>query len=95
MPDPNDALPDGIRASLAAGGIVAEGYVTPGFIAASIALQAIGNGAPETAQGWHERLDGRTFETPAGTLAFNDRGDRAQNPYRLLRFNGADWEIVE
>ncbi|MEZ5808457.1 MAG: branched-chain amino acid ABC transporter substrate-binding protein [Zhengella sp.] len=95
MPDPNDALPDGIRASLAAGGIVAEGYVTPGFIAASIALQAIGNGAPETAQGWHERLDGRTFETPAGTLAFNATGDRAQNPYRLLRFNGADWEIVE
>lgn len=94
MPDANDALPEGIRSALASDGVVAEGYVAPGFIAASIALQTLGDAPPQTAAEWHERLDGRTFETPAGALTFDGRGDRAENPYRLLRFDGENWEIA-
>lgn len=94
LPDANDALPKDVRAKIAQAGIVAEGYVAPGFIAASIALQAIGDAPPQTAAEWHDRLDGQTFDTPAGALTFDGKGDRAENPYRLLRFNGEDWETA-
>ncbi|MFP1633234.1 branched-chain amino acid ABC transporter substrate-binding protein [Zhengella sp. ZM62] len=95
MPDANDALPEGILTALASNGVIAEGYVAPGFIAASIALQALGGTAPGTAAEWHTRLDGRTFETPAGALTFDGKGDRAENPYRLLRFDGENWEMAQ
>ncbi|PHP66647.1 branched-chain amino acid ABC transporter substrate-binding protein [Zhengella mangrovi] len=92
VPDANNALPEALRSDLASANVTPEGYVAPGYMAASIAIRALGETTPDSAAAWHERLDGKTFETPAGSLTFDAKGDRATNPYQLLRFDGETWE---
>ena len=42
-----------------------------------------------------EALTGGEFETAIGKVAFDDKGDLAQNPYRLLRYDGDEFVPAE
>lgn len=79
---------------LRAGGIEPEGYVMPGYAAIEIAVSAKGDA---DAKGLPVRsiLDTGTFTTTIGQIRFNEKGDLANNPYRLYRFDGRQFVGVE
>lgn len=80
-------------AELATQQIVPEGYVLPSFAAMQIARSAKEiplSGKPEPA----EILTG-DFSTAIGTIRFDAKGDLAQNPYRLFRYDGTRFAPVE
>lgn len=85
------ALPD--YASLAAGapvaaalqekGIAAEGYVLPAHAAVTLLTAAAKDGGELT-----KALEGKTFATALGPVAFGADHELADNPYRLLEWRG-------
>lgn len=86
---PEATLPDGALKDAFAGSTVApEGYVLPTFAAVEIARAALSDGAPG-------ELSGRDFATVLGTIRFDAKGDLAENPYRVLRFDGTGFVAVD
>lgn len=67
-----------------------EGYVLPAFAAVQVAVgaavKASASGRPIA-----EALAGGSFDTALGPIRFDARGDRADNPYRLFRFDGREF----
>ena len=78
-------------ASLASDDIVAEGYVLPAYAAIEIAGSAL-SASGETP---FDALSNREFETAIGPVRFDAKGDLADNPYRLFRFDGTEFVPVD
>lgn len=61
-----------------------EGYVLPAHAAVEIASAVLA----DQSQDGPIDLSNREFETILGPVRFDEKGDLAENPYRLLRFDG-------
>lgn len=72
----------------------AEGYVLDAYASMQIALAAVASadGGEKTVA---EALETATFETEAGLIRFDARGDRTDNPYRLFRYDGSAFVEVK
>jgi branched-chain amino acid transport system substrate-binding protein len=68
--------------------ILVQGYVLPAYAAIEVARQAIMESddpdAPLTGD-----LSGRDFSTVIGPVKFDAKGDLAENPYEVFRFDGS------
>ncbi len=88
LPEWADAADPAVVASFSGREIAPEGYVLPAYAAVEIALAALGEadaaGGPLAAS-----LSGRDFKTAIGIIRFDEKGDLADNPYRLFRFDGS------
>jgi len=85
------ALPE-VAKAFADRRLFAKGYALPTYAAVEIAHAALATaaaGAPLSGD-----LAGRDFATAIGTVRFDDKGDLAQNPYRLFRYDGASFAEV-
>ncbi|WP_274629593.1 ABC transporter substrate-binding protein [Arvimicrobium flavum] len=67
-------------------GAVAEGYVLPAYAAVQVAAAAVEKAAAAGADVVRSLSEDR-FETALGPVKFDSKGDLAQNPYRLFRFD--------
>lgn len=94
LPRWEDVASRGALDGLAEAGIVAEGYVLPGYAATEVAIQAA-RAALEAGGSVTKALDGGTFETALGALAFDAKGDLTENPYRLFRYDGEKFVEAE
>jgi len=72
-------------------GVVPEGYALPAFAAMQVALAAAAR--PWTEEAADARFAG-DFSTALGPIRFDDKGDLAQNPYRLFSFDGKAFVAV-
>jgi branched-chain amino acid transport system substrate-binding protein len=87
LPEWDQIAPPEIAKTFADRRIFAKGYVLPAYAAVEIAhaaLAAANSSAPLVAN-----LSNRDFATAIGAVRFDDKGDLAQNPYRLFRYDGA------
>lgn len=75
-------------------GIVPEGYVVPTHAATEIAIQAL-RLADERGATVADVLAGTTFDTLLGDISFDENGDLAANPFRLLRYDGQRFLPIE
>lgn len=80
LPEPAERAPAELLATLREGGRLVEGYFLPAYAAVEIAASRPAD-APED-------FAGQSFQTAIGQLAFDAKGDLAQNPFRLFRFDG-------
>ncbi len=87
LPEASDIATTSVLQSFQSDGVVAEGYVLGGFVAAEIATKAI-KLAQQSQHSLTDILAREPFETSVGDIRFNKSGDRADNPYRLFRYNG-------
>ena len=87
LPEAGDVATSAFLQSFEAEGVAAEGYVLSGYSATEIALQAL-KLSVDSSNSLTDILSAATFETEAGPLRFNSRGDRTDNPYRLFRYDG-------
>lgn len=71
-----------------------EGYALPAFAAVEIAVKALSETKAEPLPAMQMFL-GRTFGTAIGPVGFDGKGDLAQNPYRLFRFDGSRFVAEE
>lgn len=94
LPEWADAADAGTLARFSDAGIVPEGYVVPAYAAMQVALRALEEaraaGAPLA-----DILAAGTFDTLAGSISFDEKGDLAENPFRLLRYDGERFMPVE
>lgn len=74
--------------------IVPEGYVLPAFAAMEIAIGAQAEAAA-TGATLADVLSGGSFETALGTIGFDAKGDLAESPYRLFRYEGGAFVEVD
>lgn len=72
----------------------ADGYALEAYSALQIAAQILTDPS-ETQKTAAELLYSTRFETAGGTVSFTHAGLRQENPYRLMRFNGKDFEPVQ
>lgn len=75
------------KADLQAANIVPEGYAIVGYAAIEVAIQAVEANRRESAT-IAEILRRQTFNSALGPLKFDQMGNRTDNPYRLMRFDG-------
>jgi branched-chain amino acid transport system substrate-binding protein len=94
LPEPAEIASAEALSAFAGRGIVPEGYVLPAFAALEIAADALVE-AETSSRSVAEVLGSRRFATALGTIAFDDKGDLAQNPYRLFRYDGQKFVEVE
>jgi branched-chain amino acid transport system substrate-binding protein len=87
------ATPESV-ASLKAHEIEPEGYVLPGYAAVGIAAAATSE-AEAAGKRPVDILNDHEFQTPIGTIRFDAKGDLAQNPYRLFRYDGVKFVEVK
>jgi len=92
LPDWPDVAVPAVAAAFAERGILAQGYVLPAYAAVEIAHAAIADATRKG--GTIGDLSGRDFATAIGTIAFDDKGDLTENPYRLYRFDGEKFSEV-
>jgi branched-chain amino acid transport system substrate-binding protein len=71
--------------------VLVVGYVLPAYAAVEVARQALMQQASPEAVLTGD-LSGREFSTVIGPVAFDAKGDLAENPYRLFRFDGTDFK---
>lgn len=94
LPEPAEiAAPEAI-AAFSARGIVPEGYMLPTYAAVEIAADALVE-AETSGKTVAEVLAAKTFRTALGDVSFDAKGDLAQNPYRLFRYDGQAFVPVE
>jgi branched-chain amino acid transport system substrate-binding protein len=94
LPEPAEIASAEALSAFAERGVVPEGYALPTFAAFEIAAEALVE-AETSGRSVAEVLGSRSFETALGTIAFDDKGDLAQNPYRLFRYDGQKFVEVE
>ncbi|WP_041544643.1 MULTISPECIES: branched-chain amino acid ABC transporter substrate-binding protein [Chelativorans] len=68
-------------------GVLAEGYTLPGLAAFEIAAKA-SREAMQAGVEMTDALSRLSFSTGMGEIHFNEKGDLADNPYRLFRYDG-------
>ncbi|TAM96753.1 MAG: ABC transporter substrate-binding protein [Rhizobiaceae bacterium] len=86
-PDWTNPVDPAVAEQLKKAEIAPEGYVLPAYAA----LQVGASAASEAAEGGKKVIDilsNETFQTAIGPIRFDDKGDLAQNPYRLFRYDG-------
>lgn len=76
-------------------GMVAEGYFFPAHAAMEVAIEAARLSRREEGTTVAEILDSATFDTALGSIRFDEKGDRNGNPYRLFRYDGKQFVLVE
>lgn len=94
LPEWNEVADPAVAEAFAEREIQAEGYVLPAFAAVQIARAVLADGAA-AAKPAGQRLTGIAFETVLGPVTFTERGDLSSNPYRLFRFDGERFAIVD
>ncbi|WP_425350297.1 ABC transporter substrate-binding protein [Phyllobacterium phragmitis] len=67
----------------------AEGYAVPGYAMLQIAMQAVTAAEAEKQPVLTVLRSSRTFDTALGAISFDEKGERSDNPYRLLRYDGS------
>ncbi len=82
-----------VLAAFAAQNIVPDGYTLPAYAAVEIAKAAALSGA--SGKPLADALGGRDFATAIGRIRFDAKGDLAENPYRVFRFDGARFVPLE
>lgn len=90
LPDGTATAPPAVLERLGAEGVAVEGYVLPGYAALQIAAAALGADGDAA-----QNLAAFSFATVLGDIRFDDKGDRAGNPYRLFRFDGTRFVEVD
>ena len=78
-------------AAFAERNVLVLGYVLPAYAAVEIARQAIMESSTPDAP-LSEDLSKREFSTALGAVKFDAKGDLAENPYRLFRFDGTGFK---
>ncbi len=92
LPEPAQiAAPEAVTA-LKNREIVPEGYVLAAYAAVEIAAAALAGVDTQTVT---EKLASGEFPTALGEIRFDPKGDLAQNPYRLFRFDGTRFAEVK
>lgn len=71
-------------------GIEPDGYVLPTYAAVEVVVTALTD-AETSDQTLRQILDREAFTTAIGEIRFDPKGDLAENPYRLYRFDGTDF----
>lgn len=94
IPEPAEKASPQVLQRFADQGIQPEGYALPTHAAVEIALEALQR-ANASSQPLPGILSGGTFTTSIGPVTFDDKGDLAENPYRLLRYDGTRFLPVE
>jgi branched-chain amino acid transport system substrate-binding protein len=94
LPEWASFAPDETIASLKALEIEPDGYVLPAYAAVTVAAAAASE-ALATGKKITDILSSRDFETVIGPVRFDARGDLADNPYRLFRYDGARFVEVK
>ena len=94
LPEWADIADPATVAQMREAGVEPEGYVLPAFASVEIAAEALQRAAANgTAP--IDTIQGEEFQTALGTIGFSDAGDRTDNPYRLFRYAGGKFEMVE
>jgi len=87
LPEWSELAPTEVLSAIEARGVVPEGYVLPAYAALEIVAEALRDRAPAAPP--HALLaPGRSFDTAIGPIGFDAKGDLAENPYRLFRWDG-------
>src|SRR5690606_9749880 len=94
LPEWADTASEAAKAPFADAGIVPEGYVPSAYAATQVAIRALQQAIASERQ-LADVLGGETFDTLIGRISFDAKGDLAQNPFRLLRFDGERFLAVE
>lgn len=94
LPEWSEIADPSVIGAFRAAGIEPEGYVLPAYASVEIASQAALL-AERTGNSVLSVLEGGTFGTALGTIGFDARGDRTDNPYRLFRFEGGSFLEVD
>lgn len=76
-------------------GIAPDGYALPAHAAVEIAMQALGRARTDEKSVAAALAEGGPFATVLGAIAFDDKGDLTQNPFRLFRHDGTRFRPVE
>lgn len=94
LPEWADVADPAIVSALKAGGAEPDGYVLPAHAAAEIAIAAA---AAVTAAGQTvaDALASTAFATAIGPVKFDDKGDLAQNPFRIFRYDGSRFVALD
>jgi branched-chain amino acid transport system substrate-binding protein len=87
LPEWGDMIDEGTVGSFTARDIVPDGYVLPAHAAVEVAIDAVSRSADQ-AVALPAILDGTSFETVIGPVAFDGKGDLTVNPFRLFRHDG-------
>jgi len=88
LPEWSETADPALLSAFAARSIAPEGYVLPAYAATEVSLKALAEPDPAKA------LSGE-FRTVIGPVAFDAKGDLAQNPFRLFTFDGTGFRPVE
>ncbi|TWG98494.1 branched-chain amino acid transport system substrate-binding protein [Mesorhizobium sp. J18] len=94
LPLPAEIASEDALQALEAANIVPDGYAIPGYAALQVAVAALEQAETEN-RPVAEILSSSEFETALGPVNFDEKGDPAQNPYRLFRFDGAEFMEVQ
>lgn len=94
LPDGSEIAAAAFKEAMQARGSDPRGYALPGFAATELAIHALARNA-QTGESLPDLLDSESFETAAGWIAFDSKGDLEANPYRLLRYDGENFTEVE
>ena len=92
LPDWSEAASADVVNAFAERRLLARGYVLPAYAAVEVAQAALA-GQP-TSEPLSGDLSGRDFATAIGALRFDEKGDLAENPYRLFRYDGTKFSEV-
>jgi branched-chain amino acid transport system substrate-binding protein len=93
LPEPVASASPKAIAALKQREIVAEGYVLPAYAAVEIAVAALAG--ESSGQPVFDALGTREFQTALGKIRFDAKGDLAENPYRLFRYDGTKFAEVK
>ncbi|WP_412177233.1 branched-chain amino acid ABC transporter substrate-binding protein [Mesorhizobium sp. ZC-5] len=93
LPEPAASASPKVLAALKQREIVAEGYVLPAYAAVEIAVAALAG--ESSSQPVLDVLGAREFQTALGKIRFDAKGDLAENPYRLFRYDGIKFAEVK
>ncbi|WP_295810516.1 branched-chain amino acid ABC transporter substrate-binding protein [uncultured Nitratireductor sp.] len=86
-----DIASDAAKQALDNAEIIPDGYVVPGFAAVQLAIAA----SRTEAGSIFEALSSGRYETALGSFSFDTKGDLTQGFYRLFRFDGQTFQVVE
>lgn len=87
LPEWGNDLDEATREKFNRAGIMPEGYVLPSYAGIQIAQQALERAKSEGTS-LADSLGNGVFDTITGAIAFDDKGDLAQNPFILQRYDG-------
>ncbi len=91
LPEWPDLAAPAVAKAFADRRVLANGYVLPAYAAVEVAHALARDG---TAAAPPADLSAREFATAIGTIRFDAKGDLAENPYRLFRYDGAAFTEV-